>query len=194
MHGNSKRDNELWTNCFKICERSPHPLSVNSRHWTLDRTEGLQFKVEMKLWTLERHLLSAKVSWIVAFRQHMVENLARAHHQFTTLPGVHISTQEICTPFPGVDWISLTRNAHPYPRGVYFCTRNIHPSSRSVYFCTNICTPAPPAFPPVLCFSPLRMPGVSTMEIPFRTCKVFSEKVWTLRKILPGNWSQNTGT
>ena len=124
MHGNSKRDNELWTNCFKICERSPHPLSVNSRHWTLDRTEGLQFKVEMKLWTLERHLLSAKVSWIDAFGQHMVENLARAHHQYTTFPVVHISTQEIYTHTPWV-YIAAKEIYTPHPRGASF-SQEIH--------------------------------------------------------------------
>ena len=41
----------------------------------------------------------------------MVENLARAHHQYTPLSGVYISAQEIYTPLSGV-YISA-HNIHP---------------------------------------------------------------------------------
>ena len=52
----------------------------------------------------------------------MVENLARAHHQYTPLSGVYISAQEIYTP--------------PPLRGVYFCKRNIHPCHFPIPTCS----------------------------------------------------------
>ena len=80
------------------------------------------------------------------------------------------------------------------PKRCLFQHKKYTPLSWGVYFCTRNTHPGPTPFPPVRCFSPLRMPGVSTMEMPFRTCIVFSIKDWTLYKILPENWCQNTET
>ena len=50
----------------------------------------------------------------------MVENLARAHHQYTPLSGVYISAQEIYTPLSGV-YISA-HNIHPCHSPIPTCS------------------------------------------------------------------------